>query len=42
MFEVLIGCGRRRGEALGLRWSDVDLDRRVIQVRQTLSDVNAD
>jgi len=40
LFEVLIGCGLRRGEALGLRWSDVDFDRRVLQVRQTLSDVN--
>jgi len=26
--------GLRRGEALGLRWSDVDLDRRVLFVRQ--------
>lgn len=40
LFEVLIGCGLRRGEALALRWSDVDLDGRVLQVRQTLSDVN--
>lgn len=40
LFEVLIGCGLRRGEALGLRWADVDLEGRVLQVRQTLSDVN--
>ena len=39
-FEVLIGCGLRRGEALGLRWSDDDFEHRVLQVRQTLSDVN--
>lgn len=40
LFEVLIGTGLRRGEALALRWSDLDLDSRVLQVRQTLSDVN--
>lgn len=40
LFEVLIGCGLRRGEALALRWADVDLDHRVLQVRRTLTDVN--
>ncbi len=28
--------GLRRGEVLGLRWSDVDLDRRRLAIRQTL------
>ena len=30
---VLTGC--RRGELLGLRWSDVDLDRAVLHIQQT-------
>lgn len=34
MFLATTGC--RRGEALGLRWSDVDLDRRVAAIRQEL------
>jgi integrase len=32
--------GMRRGEVLGLRWSDVDLDNRRVAVRQTLILVN--
>lgn len=36
LFEVMIGTGLRRGEVLGLRWSDVDLERNVLQVRQAL------
>lgn len=39
VFEVIAACGLRRGEALGLRWADVDLTRRVLHVRQTLTDV---
>nr|WP_199800683.1 Arm DNA-binding domain-containing protein [Streptomyces marianii] len=34
LFEVIAGTGLRRGEAVGLRWDDVDLARRVIVVRQ--------
>jgi len=30
----------RRGEALGLRWEDVDLDRKALSVTQQISDVN--
>ena len=33
-FLMLTGC--RRGEALGLRWVDVDLDRARAQVQQTI------
>ena len=33
-FLVLSGC--RRGEALGLRWADVDLDRRLASIRQSV------
>jgi integrase len=36
LFETITATGLRRGEALGLRWSDVDLDRGVIAVRQQL------
>jgi integrase len=36
---ILLGAttGMRRGEVLGLRWSDVDLDAGRLSVRQTLS-----
>ncbi|WP_175541574.1 site-specific integrase [Streptomyces aidingensis] len=34
LFEVIAGTGMRRGEAVGLRWEDVDLARRIIVVRQ--------
>jgi integrase len=40
LFEVIIGTGLRKGEALALRWKDVDLDDRVLFVRSTLSNIN--
>ena len=42
LFEVVIGTGLRRGEALALRWPDIDTDARALFVhprRGTLSDV---
>ena len=36
LYAVALALGLRRGEALGLRWEDVDLEERVIFVRQTL------
>ncbi|WP_211210872.1 tyrosine-type recombinase/integrase [Sporichthya polymorpha] len=33
---VALTLGLRRGEILGLRWSDVDLDNRVLHVRQAV------
>jgi integrase len=33
-FVLAIAMGLRRGELVGLRWSDVDLDNRVLHVRQ--------
>ncbi|MGW0629184.1 tyrosine-type recombinase/integrase [Streptomyces sp. NPDC002758] len=33
-FVLAIAMGLRRGELVGLRWSDVDLDNRVLYVRQ--------
>ena len=40
LWVLLATTGMRRGEALGLRWMDVDLDRKVIAVRQTLLSVD--
>lgn len=36
LWLLLATTGMRRGEALGLRWSDVDLRTRVISIRQSL------
>ncbi|MFJ4984376.1 tyrosine-type recombinase/integrase [Streptomyces sp. NPDC088732] len=33
-FVLAIAMGLRRGEVIGLRWTDVDLDKRVLYVRQ--------
>jgi integrase len=33
---LLLAIGLRRGEVLGVRWGDVDLDGGVLRVRQTL------
>ncbi len=38
-FETIIGTGLRRGEAMGLRWTDVDIDRAALRVRQSISEV---
>jgi integrase len=35
LFATLAYTGLRRGEALGLRWSDADLDRRMLTVRHS-------
>ena len=34
-WQVALWTGLRRGELLGLRWSDVNLDKRLITVRQS-------
>lgn len=39
VLEVLAATGMRRGEVLGLRWQDVELDRARITVRQQLVSV---
>jgi integrase len=36
LWLLLATTGMRRGEALGLRWSDVDLSTRAISIRQTI------
>lgn len=35
-WNVALALGLRQGEALGLRWEDVDLDAGILRVRQTL------
>lgn len=42
VYELAVRVGLRRGEALGLRWRDVNLDDAVIHVRQTLQRVNGE
>ena len=39
---MALHTGMRKGELLGLRWQDVDLDARVARVRQALSAVKTD
>ncbi|MGC3861225.1 site-specific integrase [Micromonospora chersina] len=36
LYVLALMLGLRRGELLGLRWSDVDLDRKTLTVRQNL------
>lgn len=40
LFEVMVMTGVRPGEALALRWDDVDFDRRLLHVDGTLARVN--
>ncbi|MCU1497542.1 MAG: Phage integrase [Acidimicrobiales bacterium] len=40
LWVLLATTGLRRGEALGLRWSDLDLTRRTLSVRQTLTSIH--
>jgi len=39
LYSVALSLGLREGEALGLRWQDVDLERRTLQVAHTLQRV---
>jgi integrase len=39
-FVLLVTTGMRRGEVIGLRWSDVDLDGSRLQVRQSVTTVD--
>lgn len=42
LIALLLLTGMRRGEVLGLRWEDIDFDRRVISVRQNVTYVSND
>jgi len=41
-YVLALGLGLRRGEVLGLTWSDVDLDKRTVRVRRQLQRVGQD
>lgn len=41
-YELVVRIGLRRGEVLGLRWSDVDLYEGVVTVRQALQRVGGE
>jgi integrase len=41
LYAVALACGLRRGEALALRWSDVDLEAGTLRVARTLSRVRS-
>jgi integrase len=40
LFELIIGTGLRKGEALALHWADVHLDQAVLFVRYTMSNIS--
>jgi integrase len=40
LWAVLLATGLRRGEALGLRWDDVDLDRRRLSIQRAVTVVD--
>ena len=40
LFTVALSLGLRRGEALGLRWQDIDFDARTLRVNQSLQRLN--
>jgi integrase len=42
LFALLVHSGLRRGEALALHWSDIDLDAKLLQVRGTLARVDGE
>lgn len=36
VFAVMVGTGMRVGEAVGLRWCDIDLDKKYVNINHTL------
>jgi integrase len=40
LFSVTLSLGLRQGEALGLQWSDVDLENGMLNVRQQLQRID--
>ncbi len=40
LFSVLRKTGLRIGEAIGLRWEDVDLENATLSVHRTMSEIN--
>ena len=39
VYELALKLGMRRGELLGLRWADIDLDGRTLRVSQSMQRV---
>ncbi len=37
LFTVMLGTGCRVGEIVGLRWSDIDLDKRIIDINHSMT-----
>lgn len=42
LYAVAVAIGLRRGEALGLHWSDIDLDAGTLRVRTALQRINGE
>jgi integrase len=42
LFTVAVALGLRQGEALGLRWEDIDLDAGTLRVRHTIQKINGE
>jgi integrase len=40
LIALMLTTGLRRSEAIGVRWSDIDWDRGVLEVHQAITDVN--
>jgi integrase len=40
MYATMLGLGLRRGEALGLKWTDIDFAKRTVSVRRALKREN--
>jgi integrase len=40
LYHLILFTGMRRGEAIGLRWQDVDLDRAYLSVEQQITEVH--
>jgi len=40
LFTVALSLGLRRGEALGLRWQDIDFENRTLRINQSLARLN--
>jgi integrase len=40
LYHLILFTGMRRGEAIGLRWEDVDLDRAYLSVEQQITEVH--
>jgi integrase len=42
LYRVAVPLGIRQGEALGLRWEDVDLDERTLRIRRSLKRIKGE